>query len=484
MPRNPDSQSSSRRSFLRNVAGTLGTSALAAAGPLTGSRDGHQSTLHFAALTENATPNILYIHSHDTGRYTQAYGFDVPTPHLDRLAKEGLCFSNAFCQAPTCSPSRASLLTGQCSHANGMLGLANRGFKLNDYHKHIIHTLRERKQYRSTLIGLQHIADDASVIGYDEVVDVPGNHARDVARHAVQFFRSKPKGPFWLSVGFFETHRPFLSSSDEDDAKHILPPSTLSNLPEIRGDMSDFHATLRAMDDGVGSVLDALLEAGLAENTLVLSTTDHGIAFPDMKCNLTDAGLGVHLVMRGPGGFDGGEVCDALVSQIDIFPTICELLGIDPPEWLEGRSFLPVIEKKKAEVNDAIFAELNFHASYEPLRAVRTKRWKYIRNFGSAHPVLPNCDDSPSKSVWVDHGWLQHVRPAEQLYDLLFDPHERNNLVSVAENASVLKQMRATLHRWMEQTHDPLLRGPIQPPHGTQVNPPGQTSPNETPTHY
>ncbi|MCB0172753.1 MAG: sulfatase-like hydrolase/transferase, partial [Anaerolineae bacterium] len=110
--------------------------------------------------------NILYLHSHDTGRYIQPYGHAVPTPHLQQLAEEGVLFRRAFSAAPTCSPSRACLLTGQSAHSNGMLGLAHRGFTLNDYHQHLVHTLR-RAGYYSALVGIQHIAADTAAIGYD-----------------------------------------------------------------------------------------------------------------------------------------------------------------------------------------------------------------------------------------------------------------------------------------------------------------------------
>jgi len=126
-----------------------------------------------AQIPATARPNILYIHSHDSGRYIQPYGFDVPTPNLQRLASEGILFRQAFDAAPTCSPSRAALLTGQCPHNNGMLGLAHRGFSLYDYNQQIIHWLRPH-QYRSTLIGVQHIAKDPHTIGYDEVVETGG----------------------------------------------------------------------------------------------------------------------------------------------------------------------------------------------------------------------------------------------------------------------------------------------------------------------
>src|SRR4051794_36763661 len=118
----------------------------------------------------SSRPNILYLHSHDTGRYIQPYGYDVPTPNLQKLASEGILFRQAYDAAPTCSPSRASLLTGHCPHNNGMLGLAHRGFALNDYRQHLAHTLRPYG-YQSTLIGIQHIAMDPRTIGYDQVLE-------------------------------------------------------------------------------------------------------------------------------------------------------------------------------------------------------------------------------------------------------------------------------------------------------------------------
>jgi arylsulfatase A-like enzyme len=245
--------------------------------------------------------------------------------------------------------------------------------------------------------------------------------------------------------------------------------------------MADFHASVRKLDWGVGEVLAALDAAGLADNTLVISTTDHGIAFPTMKCNLTDGGIGVHTIMRGPGGFTGGRVCDALLSQLDIYPTLCELLNIPKPSWLQGRSFLPVLRGETPEINEAVFAEVNFHAAYEPKRAVRTKRWKYIRRFdGRTTPVLPNCDAGLSKTYWVKNGWAHQPVAPEALYDLLFDPNERNNLAGDASHQAVLEEMRKRLDTWMHSTNDPLLRGPIEQPFDTRVDNPDKISPGDS----
>ena len=158
----------------------------------------------------NPRPNILYLHSHDTGRYVQPYGQPVPTPNIQRLADQGILFRQAFCAAPTCSASRACLLTGQYGHNNGMLGLAHRGWSLNDYRQHIVHPLREAG-YHSVLIGEQHIAKRPDIIGFDRVEKIETTHVdyRRAGRDRGDP-RADPPQPFFLSVGFFETHRDWL----------------------------------------------------------------------------------------------------------------------------------------------------------------------------------------------------------------------------------------------------------------------------------
>jgi arylsulfatase A-like enzyme len=426
-------------------------------------------------------PNILYLHSHDTGRYLKPYGHATPTPNIQRLAAQGVLFRQAFSAAPTCSPSRAALLTGQCPHQNGMLGLAHRGFAMTDYRRHMLYTLRDAG-YRSILGGLQHIAARPETIGYDRILGAKSNRVADVAPAAASFLASRPTEPFFLDVGFFETHRVYPAPTPDDDPRYIQPPAPIPDSPATRADMAGFHASARILDQGVGQVLDALARSGLAENTLVISTTDHGLAFPDMKCNLLDSGFGVSLILRGPGPFRGGKVVDAMVSHLDLFPTLCDLADLKHPAWLEGKSLLPLLQggPPQKEIHDEIFAEVNYHAAYEPKRAVRTPRWKYIRRYSDmSTPVLPNCDDGPSKSLWLEYGWRGQQLPREDLYDLVFDPHERHNLAADSASAPVLADMRARLDSWMKRTGDPLLKGHIPLPPGAKINRADGISPNE-----
>jgi N-sulfoglucosamine sulfohydrolase len=426
-------------------------------------------------------PNILYLHSHDTGRYVQPYGYGAPAPNLQRLAGDGILFRHAFDAAPTCSPSRASLLTGQCPHNNGMLGLAHRGFSLDDYHRHILHTLRPH-DYRAALAGVQHIARDPKVIGYDEIVPTRSTRAEHVRPAAIEFLKRAGRQPFWLEVGFFETHREFHEPGPREDPRYCAPPAPIADTPETRRDMAGFHASARVLDDAIGDILNALESTGLARNTLVICTTDHGPAFPAMKCNLTAHGTGVFMILRGPGGFSGGRSCEAMVSQLDLFPPICELLKIEKPSWLQGESLLPLMRGEKQQLHDEIFAEVNYHAAYEPGRAVRTQRYNYIRRFGGRQrPVLPNCDDGLSKDLWLKNGWREMIVPEEQLYDTVFDPNETRNLAGDPRHAPALADMRKRLDAWMQRTDDPLLKGPVQAPSGAMINDADGTSPREQP---
>ncbi|MGA2454155.1 MAG: sulfatase [Solirubrobacteraceae bacterium] len=427
-------------------------------------------------------PNILYMHSHDTGRYVQPYGEPVPMPNVQALADQGVLFREAFCAAPTCSASRACLLTGQYGQSNGMLGLAHRGWSLRDYRHHIVHVLRG-VGYTSTLIGEQHISKEPEVIGYDEVLKISTTHVDTVAPLAMEVLRRERERPLFLSVGFFETHREFLGPGSLRDVHYSKPPNNLPDCPEVRADVAAFKASARSLDHGVGMVLNQLDASGLMDDTLIIFTTDHGMPFPGAKATLYDRGLGVMLILRGPEPFNGGRVIDGLVSHIDIYPTVCEYLGIERPPFLQGVSLLELLRGESTSAREEIFAGSTWHAAYEPQRAVRTVRHKYIRRWGDRlRPVLANTDDGPSKDLLLAAGWAEREIPKEQLYDLLYDPNEANNLLADPGYADVLADLRERLETWMRDTEDPLLAGHVDPPPGVEINLPDQLSATEPTT--
>jgi N-sulfoglucosamine sulfohydrolase len=424
-------------------------------------------------------PNILYLNSHDTGRYVQPYGNAIPTPNIQWLADQGVMFRNAFCAAPSCSGSRAALLTGSYCHNNGMMGLAHRGFSLYDYDQHIARTLSDAG-YHTELIGEQHVSADPDVLGYDVVHDIENTTVSSVAPAAIEALGGGIAEPFFMSVGFFETHRSFFAPSSVRDRLYSLPPPFLPDTPEIRQDVAAYKASARSLDHGVGSVLNILHETGMDRNTLVICTTDHGLAFPTAKASLLDRGIGVMLIMRGP-GIPPGIAHDELVSQIDVFPTICEVAGIDPPEWLQGRSLVDLVAgTEEPGTRSEIFSELTYHAAYEPQRAIRTERFKYVRRFDAyPYPVLANCDDSPSKDAYLARGWGKRTVARESLHDLFFNPGEGRNVINDPDYAHVASDLRNRVERWMEETSDPLLEGPVPAPPGALINRQDQLSAGE-----
>ncbi|MBT3274042.1 MAG: sulfatase [Spirochaetales bacterium] len=434
--------------------------------------------------------NILFLHSHNTGRYIQPYGHRVPTPNLQKLAEEGVVFRNAFSAAPTCSPSRGSFLSGMWAHSCGMLGLAHRGFAMQDYSLHCAQYLKTQG-YTTALAGVEHTASDTEAVGYSKILtgadpNYPGQEeALDTAEAAVNFLNDPPNSPFFLSVGLAETHIPFPDPEPakypSEDHRYNRPPMPLPDTEVTRRNMAAFTASARIMDEKYGLVLDALERSGLSENTIVFCFSDHGLQFPRCMCNLTDHGIAVYCIARGPGGFTGGKVIDNMISLIDLLPTAYDVAGIKAPSHIQGISLKPLINGETNSHRDYIFAESNFHASYEPMRCVRTDTRKYILRYdGRSKPVLPNMDDGPSKDLLLQHGWADSHRDQEMLYDLIFDPAETNNLARSPEYTEIRAQLSDRLREWMASTLDPILEtGHIAPPKGSRINDADGLSPKE-----
>jgi arylsulfatase A-like enzyme len=241
------------------------------------------------------------------------------------------------------------------------------------------------------------------------------------------------------------------------DWRYTAPPPFLPDLPEIRKDMESFRVGVGIMDDYMGRALFALEQHGLAQDTLVMVTTDHGIEFPGGKMTLTDQGTGVMLMVRGPGGFAGGRVIESLVSHLDIYPTLCELLGIVAPAGLRGYSLLPLVRGETAAVRDHVATEQTWHGNrLDPLRAIRTERHKLILR----HLERPACrQDGPSTAVMEAAGYYERGCAQEELYDLYLDPWERHNCAQDPGYAETLEDLRTRLHAELRASNDPFLSG-------------------------
>lgn len=425
--------------------------------------------------------NVLLLHSHDCGRYFSPYGHAVPTPHIQALADRSTLFRQAFSAAPTCSPSRAALLTGQWAHEAGMLGLAHRGFKLSHPERHLARFLREHG-YHTALAGIQHEFGEGDALPYSEVLlvrrvrssaqagDVCLKQDERVAKAAAAFLGETRDQPFFLSCGFFLGHRPFPTDGPAR-ADQILVPPGMPDTETVRADMAGFHNALAALDRQVGTVLAALADGPHAENTLVIFTVDHGIPFPRMKGKLHDSGIGVALIVDFPGNPARGRALDHLVSHVDIFPTICDLANIPVPEWVAGLPLAPLVRGELDLLHDAVFAETNFHAAREPARCVRMDNFKLIRYFDDDFGQVPaNCDDSPSKDlIFREAGLLREERDEVELFDLRLDPLEGRNIARDSRFTDVRHDLERRLRGWMESTGDPLVKGPLERPRGTRI---------------
>jgi N-sulfoglucosamine sulfohydrolase len=426
--------------------------------------------------TDPDLPNVVLIVADDLGwRDLSSYGNpDLRTPHIDRLAAEGLRFTRAFVAASSCSPSRASLLTGQYPHTNGVTGLAHLhpGAHLSPFHETLADLL-SAAGYRTGIAGKWHIAPflPTGWYGYDErmggLVDM---RLRDPAP-LLDFLRRHRDQRFYLEINFMDTHRDDAGDFDFDPAFPVDPDGlrvpdylNLPDWPEIRLELAKYYSQAMSMDAKVGAVLATLDELGLAENTLVLFSSDNGPPFPGSKMTLYDRGIATPLIARWPARLPAGGVRHALVSTVDVLPTILEAIGRPVPDRVQGRSFLPLLAAGAADRHrDAVFAEMTHHVDDLPTRAVRTGRWKYIRNYSDAAVGL----DQLASAEWAqrlcelpDQPW-KRPRVPEELYDLAVDPNEQRNLVGDPAARSVLEALRRRLDAHMAETADPFLGAPF-----------------------
>ncbi len=418
--------------------------------------------------------NLLYLNTHDIGRYLNIYGYDVETPNLNQLAKDGMLLRNMHCASPTCSPSRGVLLTGQYPHNNGLIGLAHRGFDITDKKKHLAAFLSHHG-YETVLAGVQHEirARSESALGYEKVLNPEAYYQKGIRQEefltmqdemaseaAVIYLQSRKKTdrPFYLAVGYGCTHREYPDLPQGYNCSYIMPPKGIPDLDGARQDMARLKIAIERMDGYCGKIIETLKATGEYENTVIVFTTDHGLPVPKAKCTLYDDGTGVAMMVRAPGVTKAFQSSDALLSQIDLYPTLCELLSLPQPEWLQGISFLPVLNQTVTEVRNEIYGEINYHIACEPVRAVRTSRYKYIRHYLAEYPNQIPChiDDSEPKEIFHQAGIFEQKLPMEELYDLVGDPQERNNLAECQEFLEQKKEMQDLLLEWQRETRDPL----------------------------
>ncbi|MBD3174730.1 MAG: sulfatase-like hydrolase/transferase [Armatimonadia bacterium] len=416
-------------------------------------------------------PNILIFVPHDLGQHVGCYGVEtVHTPNIDGLARDGVRFERSFCTAPQCSPSRASLFTSRYPHSNGVMGLTHADFAwdLHDDERHLGAILRDAG-YHTACTGHPHEARTRELLGMTQML--PGGRAWNVSATVTEFLEDRrgQDQPFFLEVCTIEPHRLRHGfGAEPDNTKGVTIPPFI--YPELSSeeDFADFQGAIRLLDEHIGIILSALERTGQAGNTLVIMTADHGMPFPRAKCSLYDPGLEVPLIMRHPGGgWEPGTVHSEMISNIDVMPTILDLLGMDTPPNAQGLSFAPLLAGGQYEARERLFGEMTYHDYCDPRRCVRTETHKLIVNFTTAPFFMNPSQTYRPKSVTrtpEEPAYAYH--PPVELYDLVSDPWEETNLAEDDEHAPVRDQLLAALHDWMVETEDPLLNGiPDSPMH-------------------
>jgi len=417
--------------------------------------------------------NVVMLVPHDLGQHLGCYGVEaVHSENIDQLAAVGVRFENSFCTAPQCSPSRASIFTGRYPHSNGVMGLTHSDFAwdFNPGERHLSEILRQAG-YHTALMDYGHEARRGKEKErFDEIL--AGGDGLDRARHAAAFFqrRKAEEGPFFLEIPFDETHRGemgFEAAPDWRD-KGIYVPPYIINEASSREEFAGFQGLVRKLDEAVGHILHGLEEAGLAENTLFVFTSDHGIPFPRAKCSLYDPGMQVPLILWQKGApWANGGVLGPLISNIDYLPTILDYAGIPIPGNVQGRSFAALLRGEAYEKNPEIFGEMTYHDYYDPRRCIRTRDFKLIVNFSAAPFFMDSSQSWRPKCITVNPENPSYAyHPPVELYDLTRDPLEFDNLADAPGYADKRRALLNRLYAWMQATQDPLLEGvPVSPMH-------------------
>jgi len=422
----------------------------------------------------NNKPNIVLFITHDQGQYAGCY--DSPhtpnslnTPNIDMIAQNGVQFTNYFCTAPQCSPSRSSIKTSLYPHQNGLMGLVNLGWSMPEENKTLAMYLKENG-YTTHLLGLQHEVFDAKTLGYDTISKRGPEFKYSRARMEKKYLdfldeHKDDEKPFFVNIGTVEVHRPYQAWSEPVDPERVKVPPYLPDNERIREDLAGFYGNIEIVDETIGNIFEHMKEIGLLENTLFIYTTDHGAPYPRAKCTLYDPGLKTLLLMHYPSSeyFSGGKVVNSILSNIDLLPTLIDFIGGKIPEKIAGKSFLPILKGESERIHREIFAEKTYHEIYDPIRGIRTEKYKYIKNFEELDTLYQIPKDimmDPSGKVMREQ--YDKDRPMEELYDLENDPNEMNNIIDNSEYADVAYELRTKLNDWMINTDDPLLEGKVE----------------------
>ena len=432
--------------------------------------------------------NVLFITTDDLGLELSCYGETlIQTPNMDKLAADGVQFQIAYVAQASCSPSRSAMFTGLHTHSTGQYGLTNAGFALHpELRNKTIPNLLKASGYRTGIIGKLHVAPEESFqFDFRDTNSGKTRQVRWVAKRVNDFFDEAGDQPFFLMVNYSDPHA---FRHPEDRTQWYFPPQ-VDGLPanpllpnektlfpfqqidthEQRVRTAGYYNAVQRLDDGIGMLMDVLEKHRHRDDTLVIFIGDHGPPFARGKTTVYEAGIRIPFIVHWP-GVSKPMRSKAMVSTIDILPTILDATGIAPAGKMHGQSLRPVLENANAPWRDYLVAEFHFHGSrpFYPRRAIRDHRYKLIHNLlaGKAKPST-GIDGDPAYKVSqqpryegtpVRRAFNTFANPPEfELYDLENDPVEFNNLAGNAECRAVQERLTKALLEYRKQTDDPFL---------------------------
>jgi N-sulfoglucosamine sulfohydrolase len=462
-------------------------------------------------------------HSPDTGVYGNPI---IKTPNLDAIAKDGTLFTHAFCTTASCSASRSVILTGLHNHANGHYGHQHHYHKFSSYSNIVsLPVYLQHAGYRTARCGKFHVAPE-SAYRFEQIIPGPERNPVQMANNCQEFITAKSDQPFFLYFCTADPHRGGGKATEIPegpdrfgnpppgksfpgvtevvfDPRDVIVPGFLPDTPACRAELAQYYQSVSRVDQGIGRLVEILKVAGRWDDTLFLFLSDHGVAMPGAKTTLYDGGMRSPCLVRNPYNRTRGIKCSAMISWVDLVPTILDFAGaydaengtVSPritqklaavaappnpesqqtrdtrPGDLHGRSFLHLLDQEHPAGWDEVYASHTFHEiqMYYPMRVVRTRQYKLIWNI--AHPLpFPFASDLWAAATWqaqyklgkdAPYGaktvgsYIQ--RPKFELFDLQADPHEGTNLADDPKYAKLRDELIAKLKAFEEKTDDPWM---------------------------
>lgn len=480
--------------------------------------------LFFLNLLSGADrPNIILFVTDDQSPIAGCYGNRViQTPHLDALARDSTTFTHAFATTASCSASRSVILTGLHNHFNGQYGHTHAFHKFESFasmRAFALPQLMSQAGYRTVQIGKLHVAPE-SVFHFDQYLKGDTRNAKQMAEVCKPVFEEKSKQPFFLYFATSDPHRgggrdqtfpgkhkPDLFGNRPNKRSHkgieevfydpekVIVPGFLPDTPESRAEIAQYYQSCSRIDQGLGHLISLLRELGQWDNTVLIFTADHGMAFPGAKTTVYEAGLRVPFIVRDPRAPNIGVTSDAMLSHADITPTILDYAGaldhkknapkeplkVEPlgvgenagkvPKKYHGRSWRGLVGRPEIKGWDQISASHTFHEiqMYYPMRVIRDRNFKLIWNIAYRQPY-PFASDLWAAATWQaqwekgkDAKYGKRTvdsyinRPAFELFDIASDPNESRNLADDPAYSETLKKYQDLLKAEQKRTGDPWI---------------------------